>query len=685
MLNRVLLLLAAIPGITLGATTHTWPTDPDCNGTLQTCIDSTAGAGDTVLIASNGPIDETLGINKPLTLKAAPGYRPVFSAGHKISAYDIPAVTGSWYMEISGLTLLGGDVGVRAYTGDPTIVLRDLEVTVSGTSYVGGGVGIDYFPSTSTSGSLHFTMANNVVTVATTGERGLVATAGNSTATVTMNGSVHDNRVTVAPGITASGMYFSANGAPSNLTVYSNQSDNGITVYPTAAMTADLVSNAMHCIAGNSAIGLFLLAGTDNPTVNAFNNSIVDCDTGVYVGSGFGNVRLTNNLIAYNAIGVSFNSGVQATISADHNLLFGNASSQPLFNPGPGSLSSDPLLRRAPLSGNIRLKAGSPAIDAGNTTDLNTLLASDGLASLDADGSRRIKGAGNLVDIGAFEYGDVSFLHSVNNTSPSMYSDIDNPALNGDGTRFAQVTANWNPDSPFGIYDNHPVSMTFDDVSINGKWYLRHEDLSNFPDAASFNVFAPAKGNGGYRHVVTAGNISGYTTQLDDPGLNDQPNRIVLATRDSADPDGSVYDDKHPFGVFYFSFGGPGSWFVSHFDSTNMNAGGSYHIYWQEPSLTAFTHTALAPNIISNYTLLDHPLLNGHQCAQFHITQSESGGVFNPHFVGVFYSVYDKKWAIYNQDQVDMSPNAAFNVVIDEAQVDECVSANDVIFANGFE
>jgi hypothetical protein len=684
MLRLLLAVLASLPLAAGAATTHTWPTDADCNGSLQACINNTAAAGDTVRIASNGPIDETLGIGIPLTLVAAPGYRPVFSAGHAISGFYGPGAGVNWSMTIQGLTLLGGDVGIRSYSGNATITLRDLVVTVTGSTYIGGGLGIDYFPNTAIPGSLQFTMANNVVTMAAAGSIGLYATAGNSTATITMTGTVRDNRVVVVPGINAGGMFFSANGNPSTLRIFSNQANNGITVFPKAAMTADIVSNAVHCNPDSTGIALDLFTSGGTTSINAFNNTLADCDTGVYVGSGFTSVRLTNNLIAFNTNGVSFNSGIEAVISADHNLLFGNGYTQPLFNPGPGSLSSDPKLRRAPLPGNVRLDAASPAIEAGNTTELNALLTADSLASLDADGSRRIKGAGNAVDIGAFEYGDVTFLHRVNNADPGLdrISHIDNPALNGDGTRYAQVTANWNPDLESGIYDNQPIGLTFDNVSVLGDWYLNTENLANFPNGARFNVFAPAKGNGNYKHVVTAANISGFATQLDNPSLNDHSDRIVLATRDSADPNGTIYDDTHPFSVFYFAFGGPGSWFVSHNDSTSMNAGGTYHVYWQEPSLTAFTHTALAPNISSDYTVLSHPLLDGRPCARFHITQSEAGGVFNPHFVGVFYSTFYGKWAIYNQDLANMQANAAFNVVIDEAQAYEC--ANDKIFADGF-
>jgi hypothetical protein len=240
-----------------------------------------------------------------------------------------------------------------------------------------------------------------------------------------------------------------------------------------------------------------------------------------------------------------------------------------------------------------------------------------------------------------------------------------------------QVTSNWNPDGASGIYDNHPVGILYQ-TGLN-RWLLRHEDLAAFPNGARYNLFSPAYGIGQYRHIVTAANLVGDATMLSDGGLNNQPNRIVLATRDSLDPNTTIYDDLHPFGVFYFAFGGPGNWFVSHFDSVAMNAGGSFHIYWQEPSGNAFVHTATAGNSAGDYTVIDHPLLNGSACARFQVTQSNGGSNFNATQIGVF--DLGDRWAIFNQNLSAIPLGTQFNVVVDAQQIFEC---SDVIFANGF-
>jgi hypothetical protein len=308
---------------------------------------------------------------------------------------------------------------------------------------------------------------------------------------------------------------------------------------------------------------------------------------------------------------------------------------------------------------------------------LGNLLSTAAIARVDAAGLRRFKGGSNAVDIGALEFGDTTFLHRVANASPNPSSVIDNPASNGLASRYLQVTSNWNPDGATGLYDNHPVGAIYSTATL--RWMLRHEDLAVFPDDARFNVFVPAAGNGQYQHAVTAANISGDASSLSAAGLDGQSNRIVLATRDSRDPGGTIYVDLHP-SVSSFALGGPGSWFVSHLDATAMGAGGGFHIYWQEPSANAFVHTTTAGNSIGNVTRLDHPLLNGRRCARFQTTTGIGGSTLNAHQTGVYFT--GSNWAIYNQDSATIPVGTEFHVVLDAQQIFEC---SDVIFADGFD
>jgi len=81
----------------------------------------------------------------------------------------------------------------------------------------------------------------------------------------------------------------------------------------------------------------------------------------------------------------------------------------------------------------------------------------------------------------------------------------------------------------------------------------------------------------------------------------------------------------------------------------------------------AFIHRATAANISGNYTIIDHPHSNGDPNAVLIVTPNwNPGGVtpntYNNHSIGVYYS--SGKWRIFNQDQLAMPENAAFNVLI---------------------
>jgi len=74
-----------------------------------------------------------------------------------------------------------------------------------------------------------------------------------------------------------------------------------------------------------------------------------------------------------------------------------------------------------------------------------------------------------------------------------------------------------------------------------------------------------------------------------------------------------------------------------------------------------FVHIATAGNITSNWTIIDHPDLNGNSDARILFSQRYNG-VDNNHPTGVWYT--GSRWAIYNEDIAAMPVGAAFNVYI---------------------
>jgi hypothetical protein len=669
--------LLALPGM---ASALLWPGVAPCNTTLQACINS-ASPGNTIEIASSATIDESLGVGIPLTLRAASGYSPQLAADRIINV--TASVDGTFAIE--GITLLRGFVNITHNGGIANVRVRRVRVLegLSGSAEIS-----IYSPAIS---PLSYELAENETRFFWDTFDGAIRAAiqvldrgaGSS------DGRIHDNRV-FASGSNSTGIFVDNVDSVHTSRVYANWIRGGNrygSIYlrqgslvgsGSGTLNGYVLNNVVTPYAakgdayGIAAEGYFGVLG-----LQVFNNTVSGAYSGVnvYVASGTnGSGRIANNLLAENILSIALSNSGSGAISNDHNLLFGGSISGTVA--GAGTITSDPKLRGAP--GNPWLNASSPAIDNADSMALDNALAAAGLARVDGAGLRRFKGGSNLADIGALEFGDATFLHRVNNAVPSASSPINNASVNGLPSHYLQVTSNWNPDGLAGVYDNHPVGILYQ--SALSRWLLRHEDLAVFPNDARYNMFSPAYGTGQYKHVVTAANIAGDATTLNDAGLNNQPNRIVLATRDSLDPNATIYDDLHPFGAFYFAFGGPGSWFVSHLDGVAMGAGGSYHIYWQEPSANAFVHTATAGNSTSNFTIIDHPLLNGSACARFQVTQGIGGSTFNAHQIGVF-NLSDR-WAIFNQDSSAIPLGTQFNVVVDAQQIFEC---GDVIFANGFD
>ncbi len=85
---------------------------------------------------------------------------------------------------------------------------------------------------------------------------------------------------------------------------------------------------------------------------------------------------------------------------------------------------------------------------------------------------------------------------------------------------------------------------------------------------------------------------------------------------------------------------------------------------------TVFVHRATPENISANSTYIDNPATNDNPEAILFITQNwnpdSSVGTYNDHPVGVWYDDDRQRWAIFNQDQANMTENASFNVRVSE-------------------
>lgn len=664
------------------AATYTWPGAAPCAGTLQACIDATAN-GDRIEVAA-ATIDENISLyDKNRTLVAADGFRPAFGAGHWLSITS-SALSGDRNVTVGGFSFTDGYV-YATYRGTGTahydIGKMSLTRQASNTAnyiLVGAEAG-------TLNASVHENRLEGVPAAGTSGMITLKASGGTLKADAYYNG-VESTSAGLVGGAGILADYAGA-GSGGRARVHGNDvrgsfglggivASEGLGSTTPVSFDARVYSNVVVGTSATASQGIRALVTTGTISWQAIGNTVTRVDWGLYAGPYSGatttariNGIVSTNLVRATGVGLYVDATNAPALTNDYNLINAPA----VANVG---LGAHTLTAAAQLVSDEtpRLRPTSPAIDAGDTATLGIGLIVNALPVTDADGLRRIKGAASKVDIGAYEYGDLSFLHTTSAaTIGGHITWIDDPATNGLPAANLFATPNFNAGvPPTGVANGDAFGAWY----ASGKWTLFHEDTSvAMPTGAHYDVFVAAAGGGSFRHVTSADTINGAFSQMSDSSVDDLPDRIVLATQNfSAGP---VYN-PHPTGVFYFAWGGPGAWLVANLDDAAMPTGAGFNIYAQEPSPNAFRATATASNHSSDSTLvLDHLLLNGTPCAQPMVTRMYDGRPTSGGF-DVYYN--EGRWLIFAYGGMPLG--TTFNVLVNPAQVAACT---DVIFANGFD
>src|SRR5262249_10558357 len=132
-----------------------------CDTTLQACV-SGVNPGDGILIETDGPIDESITIDKSLTLRADSGFQPLFSANQSVSA----VLTGAdgHTIDIEGLWLDAGALLVSQAASGPLTALVVHNRLVS--SFSNGSPAIELRTGgTDPVGSITFELSDNTMSV----------------------------------------------------------------------------------------------------------------------------------------------------------------------------------------------------------------------------------------------------------------------------------------------------------------------------------------------------------------------------------------------------------------------------------------------------------------------------------------------------------------------------------------
>lgn len=369
----------------------TWPGPAPCSGTLQACIDA-ANPGDTVEIASNGPIDEDIQFSKSLELGAAPGYAPVFAAGRSVVA-QAPFADVDRSVAIFGLTLAGGQIEARNDNNAGA-----LRVWVTGNTILTSEYNPPITVGAQGGGPVVFTISGNTVTPKAGVSRAINVYVYDGYA----DGDIVGNTVTMVPDPDATGIDLYVQDGSMVVDVMRNRVSGGLhgygiqlDQYATGTLDGRVLGNLVRNAVGGAGIRI---DGSQGPNEIVLVNNTIDgngygilFDGAESWGSGLvANNALTNNSLIglHNDVGVTV-----AAFSFRNNLFHGNGIDLGGgLGAGPGAVFAAP---RYAGPADFHPAPGSPLIAAGDPAAVPPELATD------LDGHPRK--TGSTVDIGAYE------------------------------------------------------------------------------------------------------------------------------------------------------------------------------------------------------------------------------------------------------------------------------------------
>lgn len=226
---------------------------------------------------------------------------------------------------------------------------------------------------------------------------------------------------------------------------------------------------------------------------------------------------------------------------------------------------------------------------------------------------------------------------------------IDDPRFNGKPDLKLFITNNWT-----GTHLDHPISVWYD----GSRWNIFNEDFAPMPAGLSFNVIACQAGNKVFAHLSEPGNINSNQTVLDHPLLNGNPAAKLVITRDWTI--GATYSTHH-HGVWYNGT----HWTIYTEDTGAMPADINFNVLIDDDASRIITHITTPANVVFEfqYTIIDHPSLNGNPDAKLVVTHDYgTSGPYVDSPVAVWYAA--NKWNILREDVAAPAHGLRFNILV---------------------
>lgn len=692
--NLKALVLASVAFLAVSSagaqTYHAWPESSGaCSTTLQACINA-AAPGDGVVIGEDDPladgytaVNESILINKSLTLTAAAGVDAVFAPGDSITI--VSPATGAMTVDLSRVTLRHGHVRV-AHSSDTesTYFLSRIRMDESDAGAADCAI---RFVDTG-SGIAHFILGDSDLRFREAAPaRGGVCT---EDAGGTRYVDYFRNRVRVENGSLLRAMTVGGTGAGgitiANNTVTGSRYASGISISQNPGSPSNTIDVLSNTVMGQASAGTeaAIRVAISQSTLRLDNNTAVYNQLGMLVsrfGADSSSARVANNLVAFNATSdLAIYDEAGGWIGNDYNLVHGNGADA--FTPGPNTRTDDPMLvsRWDPRPRSV----SSPLVDHGNNADVPVSPFGVGF---DADGEPRI--IASIVDIGAYELQlDLGGFHrsSASNT-PGDFTDLDESIWNAltPGQSLFVTPLN---DAAASAEMAYNLGVFQDDGSPS-HWSIYHENLAPMSAGRTFSVFRPLEGRSFFLHTTSAANVFGQYTRLDDPLLDGQRFAYALVSHvwNPGGGTGSYHD--HRVGLEYTG----GHWQIRNEDAADMPLGISFNV--MIPSFdTPNAFVAGVGPAARSALRLEHRLLDDNPCAAPQVTR-----VDNPY--DALITTDDVPYALAYQNGTAGAPghwylyasggagsaffaNAEFNVMVYGPQANACAD-DDRIFADSFD
>ncbi len=647
----------------------TWPGAAPCDTTLQACIDAEPDGGE-VVIDSNGPIDESILIERSLDLRGGAARRPQFAAGRGIRARFNDAANPA--LSVSRLALRDASVELEQLgSGGADFRIDDLRIESSNPTVLAG---IRVYFAQDGAAARSVRVERNRLSVAAPGFF-------DAAMALNLRGQAVDVDVrwnTLEAVGLGEGWGILADvtgGASVDALIQGNEvrggfGRGGITVSEglfsstPSNVTARVLSNAVIGHPGRLGGGIEVIVYHGTTDAQVFNNTVTNSDLGLMLapwggtggGPGTGSIsgRVFNNLFAFNRRGITTNPGTLDGLLHDNNLLHGISGTVNTLPAAPNDVLADPRLRSIEAP---RLGEDSPARDAGN--GFAWLFAGDATLH-DADGLRRLV---DTIDIGAYEFGHRSLLVRKDAPETVAYTAVADAAIDADRGARLFPTNNFSAGSasnvqPLGVFD------FFD------QWWVRNANNAAMSQGAGFNLLAAGgtSATGVRQHAASGANSLGGATLIDWTQSNGMPDRFLLFTQATAF---GATANPDPVALLY----GGERWQLATVNGAEFTIDTTWNLYAQDPSPNAFRHTVGAAG---NISVLDHPLLNDTPCAQVHaaplVHGAGNGVVFD-----VFY--LNGRWRLFSGD--GFSAGQQFNLLVVPEQVEACRTGR--LFRDGYE